>query len=70
VKQPVCTRLALPEEVLLGDVNRDGTVNFSDIVPFIEVLAVSGNQAEADINQDGIVNFSDIVPFIALITSS
>jgi len=63
-------RSRLPEEVLLGDVNRDGTVNFSDIVPFIEVLAVSGNQAEADINQDGIVNFSDIVPFIALITSS
>ena len=33
--------------VLLGDVNLDGTVNFSDIVPFIEVLSVSGNQAEA-----------------------
>ena len=56
--------------VLLGDVNLDGTVNFSDIVPFIEVLSVSGNQAEADCNEDGTVNFFDVAPFIEILGAS
>ena len=56
--------------MLLGDVNLDGTVNFSDIVPFIEVLAVSGNQAEADCNEDGTVNFFDVAPFIEILGAS
>jgi len=55
--------------VLIGDVNRDGAVNFSDIVPFIALLSNNEFQAEADINGDGEVNFSDIVPFIALLSS-
>ena len=56
--------------VLLGDVNRDGLVNFLDISPFIGVLAnVGDNQAEADTNEDGIVNFLDIAPFINILAS-
>jgi len=55
--------------VLLGDVNRDGMVNFSDIVPFIGVLSAGGVQAEADINQDGMVDFLDVVPFILALTN-
>ena len=53
--------------ITLGDVNRDGTVNFLDISPFILVLS-GGFQAEADVNADGSVNFLDISPFIILLS--
>ena len=45
-------------DVLLGDVNLDGLVNFLDISPFISRLADMENQAEADLNEDGVVNLS------------
>ena len=61
---------AVPEiELLLGDVNQDGDVNFLDISPFISILSAGGDQAEADVNQDGEVDFLDISPFIALLSS-
>ena len=53
----------------LGDVNRDGVVNFADITPFINLLTTSEFQYEADINGDGAVNFLDISPFIALLSN-
>ncbi|MDB2686704.1 hypothetical protein N9Y42_05790 [Mariniblastus sp.] len=56
-------------DVLLGDVNRDGTVDFSDISSFINVLSGDGFQAEADTNEDEIVDFSDIAPFIVILAS-
>ena len=64
-------------ELLVGDLNCDGSVDFFDINAF--VLAVT-NPAEyeaaypdcdivlADINGDGEVNFFDIDPFVALVT--
>ena len=55
--------------VLLGDVNLDGVVDFSDITPFITVLSNSTNQAEADCNESGAVDFSDITPFIAILSN-
>ena len=56
---------------LLGDVNRDGMVNFLDISPFITTLSSVGEaRKEADINEDGIVNFLDISPFIMLLTEA
>lgn len=56
---------------LLGDVNRDGMVNFLDISPFITTLSGVGEaRKEADINEDGIVNFLDISPFIILLTGA
>jgi len=55
---------------LLGDVNRDGMVDFLDISPFIVVLSTGSMQAEADIDQDGVVNFLDISPFIILLSGS
>ena len=54
---------------LIGDVNRDGVVNFLDISPFIGVLSSTEYQFEADINQDNVVNFLDISPFIGLLAS-
>ena len=56
-------------EFLLGDVNRDGVVDFSDISPFITLLATSAYTVEADVNQDGVFDFSDISRFIELLAS-
>ena len=56
--------------VLLGDVNLDGSATFLDIAPFVAVLSIGGDQAEADINQDGEVNFLDIPPFIEILSGS
>jgi len=53
---------------LLGDVNLDGVVNFSDISPFIAVLSAGGFQDEADIDRNETVDFSDISPFIAILS--
>ena len=60
----------IESSTLLGDVNRDGTVDFLDITPFINVLTGGDFQAEADIDQNGEINFLDIVPFIDILTAS
>ena len=60
--------LTLIGELILGDTNQDGMVDFSDISPFIIVLASDGYMAEADIDQDNEVTFSDIAPFIVLLS--
>ena len=54
---------------LLGDVNRDGVVDFFDISPFIDLLSAGLFQVEADIDQNGIVDFFDISPFINILSS-
>jgi len=56
--------------MLLGDVDLDGVVSFSDISPFISVLSSGSFQAEADINGSGMVDFADISPFISLLSSN
>ena len=45
---------------ILGDVNRDGAVDFFDISGFISALSSGSFQCEADINMDGVVDFFDI----------
>ena len=55
------------EEVIPGDINRDGVVDFFDIQPFIDLLTNQGFQAEADIDGSGKVDFFDIQPFINLL---
>ena len=54
--------------VLLGDVNKDDTVDFDDISPFISLLATGGFQAEADIDLSTEVDFDDIAPFITILS--
>jgi poly(beta-D-mannuronate) lyase len=54
--------------VLRGDVDTNGVVNFLDITPFIAVLSSNGGQAEADCDEDGDVDFLDITPFIAILS--
>lgn len=51
----------------VGDVNRDGVINFLDIGAFIAVLSSGGFDEKADTNGDGSVNFLDIGGFIALL---
>jgi hypothetical protein len=60
-----------------GDTNCDGSVNFTDINPFVLMLADPAGYAAAfpacdiligDINGDGSTNFSDINPFVAVLT--
>ena len=55
-------------DIMLGDINGDGVVDFFDIQPLIDVLSSQTFQAEADINGDGVVNFFDIQPFIDLLS--
>ena len=58
------------EPVLLGDVDRSGFVDFSDVSSFIALMSSGEFQAEADIDQNGEVNFSDLSPFIGILTGS
>ena len=53
--------------VLLGDIDLNGVVDFSDIPPFIAVLLDNGFQEEADTNLDGMVTFLDIPSFINIL---
>jgi hypothetical protein len=60
----------LEDDFLLGDVNLDGLVTFSDISPFISLLISGGYQDEADCDQDGIVSFADIETFIEILIAA
>ena len=55
------------QEVLLGDVNLDGIVDFLDVAPFVDLLIDGDFQAEADINQDGVVDLLDVGPLVDLL---
>ena len=55
---------------ILGDVNQDGVVDFSDIPAFIAVLQAGTFLEEADTNSDGEVNFADIPVFIAILSAN
>ena len=56
------------EDCVLGDVNRDGNVDFLDISPFILMLSAGEFSCAADVDQNGGVDFLDISPFIALLS--
>ena len=60
--------LMFASDVLLGDINQDTVVDFSDIAPFIEILTSSTFLEEADCDQDGVVTFFDISRFIEILT--
>ena len=61
-------RITVIDPVLLGDVNRNGAVNFLDISGFITLLSTGTYQVEADMNENGLVDFLDISPFIRLLS--
>ena len=68
--RPVINFTTPVQPVLLGDVNRDGAVDFDDISPFILLLSEGEFQAEADVDESLEVDFEDIAPFIALLSGS
>lgn len=55
------------DDALLGDVDLDGDVDFSDIPAFIAVLISGDYQIEADVNQSGTIDFADIPVFIDIL---
>ena len=57
--------IEIPNKFALGDIDRNGEINFFDISPFIALLSGGGFQFEADINGDGFVTFLDIAGFVA-----
>lgn len=64
------TLVSAAPEIILGDCNQDGVVDFSDIPAFIDVLIAGSFLEEADCDVDGEVTFSDIPSFIAILSAS
>ena len=62
--------LRFEPDFLVGDVDRNQTVDFLDIAPFISLLTSGVFQVEADIDDNGAVNFLDIAPFIQILTGT
>ena len=58
------------DEILLGDVNLDGRVDFSDIPAFVTVLLAGEFQVEADCDENGIFDFMDISAFVDILLAS
>ena len=56
------------ENVLVGDVDLSGSVNFGDIPAFIFVLQNGIYTPEADANLDGFLNFTDIPAWICILS--
>ena len=65
--------ISLPVELinlnnmLLGDLNDDSTINISDVVLAVNLVLSSNYNFSADINSDNTVNVSDIILLINLI---
>lgn len=57
-------------DFVLGDANGDGTLDLSDIGPFVDVITEGTFIPEADANMDGFVNLMDIGPFINLLSGT
>ena len=67
-------------QLILGDVNNDGSVSYADIDPFVEALGTMQETFQihrplwswlaADCNHDGMITFADIDPFVELLFSS
>ena len=58
------------EEVISGDVNGDGVVDFGDIPFFISVLQSGEFVEAADIDGDGMITFADIPGFIMILQNA
>jgi len=57
------------DEILLGDVNQDGSVDLLDVQPFVALLTSGTFVAEADMNQDDVFNLLDVGPFVDAIAN-
>ena len=64
---PTGTGPATSVNVITGDVDMDGDVDFADIPAFISVLQSGVFQVEADCDCSTVVDFADIPAFIAIL---
>ena len=56
-------------DVLVGDVNCDGSINLLDVAPFVGFVSSGEFNEKADINGDGSVDLLDVAPFVDLLTA-
>jgi hypothetical protein len=77
VDMAVIRYAALVPAILVGDLDCDGSVSFSDINPFVLAVSNAASYADAfpdcdvqsaDVDGDGSISFGDINPFIALLS--
>ena len=64
---PVVVVMNFPEEVMVGDLDNDGDVDFNDVMAFYQAF-ISGqaNNDSYDFNGDGAINFFDIQALMAM----
>ena len=60
----------LPSQMLLGDINCDGSIDLLDVAPFVDMLAAGTFSEKADINQDGSFDLLDVQPFVNLLAGN
>ena len=67
IHSPADYTVVNPVEVIPGDLNGDGTVDFADIPPFINALIAGDFIQAGDTDLNGLLDFNDIPAFIALL---
>ena len=55
-------------DVLVGDVNCDGSIDLLDVTPFVDAILSGVFDPKADINGDGFVDLLDVIPFVDLLS--
>ena len=58
------------EQVLIGDLNNDSTINVQDIILIINIILYGGNNPAGDMNGDGTINVLDVVQVVNIILNS
>ena len=64
----VLDAIAEDTDVLVGDVNCDGSIDLLDVAPFVALVTTGDFSEKADINADGNVDLLDVAPFVTLLT--
>ena len=60
--------VVVAEILVPGDINGDGTVDLTDVQPFVEAISSGNYLPQADLNGDGEVNLLDVQIFVALLS--
>ena len=58
------------EQVLIGDLNNDSTINVQDIILIINIILYGGDNPAGDMNDDGTINVLDVVQVVNIILNS
>ena len=55
------------QDIILGDLNTDGTLNILDIVLTMNMILISDYNIIADVNEDGTLDILDIVIMVNIL---